>query len=105
MSTFLAVLGCVAIVGLLELLSWVRREEESAKRILQLEVLYRVKCKETDAMNWEINAGRAAAFELSQMLSEVVQGMDGSRGKNLFAPVTFQPDRPKEQPQKPSCDN
>jgi hypothetical protein len=82
--------------------------EESAKRILQLEELYRVKCKETGAMNWEINAGRdvrSAALELSQLLSEFVQGMDGSRPKNLFAPVTLQPKRPEEQPQKPTCDN
>ena len=82
--------------------------QESAQRILQLENLYRVQCKQTGAMEWEINAGRdvrAAALGLSQTLSEFVQGMDGSRAKNLFAPVTFQPKRPEEQPQKPTCDN
>lgn len=82
--------------------------EEAAKRILSLEDLYRAKCKETDAMNWEINAGRdvrAAAFELCQMLDQFVKGMDGARAKNLFAPETFQPKRPEEQPQKPTCDN
>ena len=82
--------------------------EEAAKRILSLEDLYRVKCKETGAMNWEINAGRdvrAAAFELCEMLDQFVKGMDGARAKNLFTPETFQPNRPEEQPQKPMCDN
>jgi hypothetical protein len=82
--------------------------EESAKRILSLEDSYREKCKETGAMNWEVNAGRdvrAAAFELCEMLDQFVSGMDGSRAKNLFAPETFQPKRPEEQPQKPTCDN
>ena len=65
--------------------------EEDAKRILSLEDLYRAKCKETEAMNWEINAGRdvrAAAFNLCEMLDQFVKGMDGSRTKNLFAPET-----------------
>ena len=65
--------------------------EEAAKRILSLEDLYRAKCKETEAMNWEINAGRdvrAAAFNLCEMLDQFVKGMDGSRTKNLFAPET-----------------
>ena len=82
--------------------------EEAAKRILSLEDLYRTKCNETGAMNWEINAGRdvrAAAFELCEMLDQFVKGMDGSRAKNLFAPETFQPKRPEEQPPKPPCDN
>ena len=82
--------------------------EEAAKRILSLEDLYRVKCNETGAMNWEINAGRdvrAAALELSEMLDQFVKGMDGSRAKNLFAPETFQPKRPEEQTPKPTCDN
>ena len=82
--------------------------EEAAKRILSLEDLYRAKCKETGAMNWEINAGRdvrAAAFELCEKLDQFVKGMDGARTKNLFAPETFQPKRPEEQTPKPTCDN
>jgi len=82
--------------------------EEAAKRILSLEDLYRDKCNETGAMNWEINAGRdvrAAAFELCEMLDQFVKGMDGARAKNLFAPETFQPKRPEDQPQKSTCDN
>ena len=82
--------------------------EEAAKRILSLEDLYRDKCKETGAMNWEINAGRdvrSAAFELCGMLDQFVKGMDGARAKNLFAPETFQPKRPEEQTPKPTCDN
>ena len=78
--------------------------EEAAKRILSLEDLYRAKCKETGAMNWEINAGRdvrAAAIDLCEMLDQFVKGMDGSRAKNLFAPETFQPKRPEEQPVPP----
>ena len=82
--------------------------EEAAKRILSLEDLYRAKCKETGAMNWEINAGRdvrAAAIDLCEMLDQFVKGMDGARTKNLFAPETFQPKRPEDRPQKPTCDN
>ena len=82
--------------------------EEAAKRILSLEDLYRVKCNETGAMNWEINAGRdvrAAAFELCEILDQFVKGTDGARAKNLFAPETFQPKRPEEQTPKPTCDN
>lgn len=82
--------------------------EEAAKRILSLEDLYRAKCNETGAMNWEINAGRdvrAAAFELCEMLDQFVKGMDGSRAKNLFEPETFQPKRPEEKTPKPTCDN
>ena len=82
--------------------------EEAAKRILSIEDLYRDKCKETGAMNWEINAGRdvrAAAIDLCEMLDQFVKGMDGARTKNLFAPETFQPKRPEDRPQKPTCDN
>ena len=59
-------------------------------------------------MSWEVDAGRsvkAAVVELSQLLKEFLLGMGGARAKNLFAPETFQPERPEEQPQKPMCDN
>ena len=82
--------------------------EESAKRILSLEDSYRDQCKAIGEMNWEINAGRdvrAAAFDLCEMLDQFVKGTDASRAKNLFEPVTFQPKRPEDQPQKPICDN
>ena len=89
--------------------------EESAKRILSLEDSCSQKCVELDAknreverMSWEVDAGRsvmAAVVELSQLLKEFLLGMDGARAKNLFAPETFQPKRPEEQPQKPTCDN
>lgn len=82
--------------------------EKSTKRILSLQDSYSEKCVELDAMNWEINAGRdvrATALELSQMLSEFLQGTDGPRAKNMLSPETFQPKRPEDQPQKPTCDN
>ena len=82
--------------------------EEAAKRILSLEDLCRAKCKETGELNWEINAGRdvrAAAIDLCEMRDQFVKGMDGARTKNLFAPETFQPKRPEDRPQKPTCDN
>ena len=85
-----------------------KQREEAAKRILSLEDSYSEKCVELDAMSWEVDAGRsvkAAVVELSQLLKEVLLGTDGARAKNLFAPETFQPKRPEEQPQKPMCDN
>ena len=85
-----------------------KQREEAAKRILSLEDSYSEKCVELDAMSWEVDAGRsvkAAVVELSQLLKEFLLGTDGARAKNLFAPETFQPKRPEEQPQKPMCDN
>ena len=82
--------------------------EEAAKRILSLEDSYSEKCVELDAMSWEVDAGRSvrsAVVELSQLLKEFLLGTDGARVKNLFEPETFQPKRPEEQPQKPTCDN
>ena len=89
--------------------------ENHAKRILSLEDSYSQKCLELEAknreverMSWEVDAGRsvkAAVVELIELLREFLLGMNGARAKNLFAPETFQPKRPEEQPQKPMCDN
>ena len=82
--------------------------EKYAKRIVSLEDSHSKKCVELDAMSWEVDAGRSvrsAVVELSQLLKEFLLGTDGARVKNLFEPETFQPKRPEEQPQKPTCDN
>ena len=88
-----------------------RQRDEHAKRILSLEDLYRDKCKETGAMNREINAGRdvrASALELSEILSQFVKEFEGRLNQPLdaiTAQSTFIPKRPEDQPQKPTCDN
>ena len=70
--------------------------EETAKRILSLEDSYNEKCVELEAKNQELK-------EIERRLSEMwrVFNLD----ETIITTKTFQPKRPEEQPQKPTCDN
>jgi len=87
--------------------------DEHAKRILSLQDSYRMKCAELDA---NINAGvdrvseiRAVALDMSETIKRFAESEEGSQSKQQFEPITsqatFQPKRPEDQPQKPTCDN
>ena len=70
--------------------------EEAAKRILSLEDSYSQKCVELEAKDRELE-------EIKQRFSEVwrVFNLD----ETIITNKTFQPKRPEEQSQKPTCDN
>ena len=88
--------------------------EKHAKRILSLEDSYRAKCKEAEATDWEIEACRSVRFtamELREQIDQFIKAASAARSESLFSPLTtittptFQPKRPTEQQQKPTCDN
>ena len=70
--------------------------EETAKRILSLEDSCSQKCVELEAKNQELK-------EIEQRLSEMWRIFNPDQ--TIITNKTFQPKRPEEQPQKPTCDN
>ena len=70
--------------------------EEAAKRILSLEDSYNEKCVEMEVYDGEFE-------EIKQRLSDVWRFFN--LGESIITTPTFQPKRPEDQPQKPTCDN
>lgn len=77
--------------------------EKAAKRILSLEDSNREKCVELDAKNQEIKEIKQRCNEIKQRCSDAWRFFN--LDESIITTPTFQPKRPEEQLQKPTCDN
>ena len=73
------------------------QRDQAAKRILSREDSYRAKCGELDAKTQELQ-------QIKQVINQSWRLVWPDESA-ITATSTFQPKRPEDQPQKPTCDN